>query len=955
MKELAPSAEVPATPVPAAPAAQDLAPATLPDWMKELAPSAEVPAAPVPVAPAPQDIAPAELPDWMKELAPSAEAPAAPVPALPAAQDLAPADLPDWMKELAPNAEVPAAPSAEVPPMPPMPVEPAVTPAAAAPVANYDASITAVPAADELPDWLKALTQDEANAAPSADVPAAPAVTPVANYDHVPPASGSVLPMTAAAAADELPDWLKALTQDQPDAAPSAEVPPALVEPAVTPAPGAPVTNFDHVPPASASGLPVTAPAPADELPDWLKDMASDAPVEPAVSSEPVAPITNYDYLPSAPASGFPVTEPAAADELPDWLRAITQSSDAAAAAATTDEPAVETPALAFDAAADAYADAAPDAPASTEPEAAAPITDDEHVPPAPASGLPITPRPTVTLPPWLVGEGTAPFTNEDLPELDDETLAWLSESKKPEPSGLDLAGATLPAEKPAWMDELAAATPAAATLARAAADQSEIAPTPVEEMPDWLRSMRGQAAEETLTTEDTPDWLRTLRGLPPTGQPTPSTTAQPGAAVPAAGKPSPALVPEPVTNYKLPTPAPSVSAGVTETPAAPMPSDLEQVALPAWLSAMRPVEIEQPAEAAEADTYQETLGVLAGMRGVLRAEPAVALPHRAAAPAPALTVSETNTAQANILSELLRSEAVAQPARRGRVRWRALVERWLVFLVLLAAIVLAQFQVQLGLPAIFTTPAPTLPPESAAVYQLIEQLPKDKPALVAFDYDASQSGELDPGAAVVVRQLATRGVPVVAVSLRLTGSGAAEQVLSHSAASGYVNLGYISGGPVGLLQFAVDPRTAFVSDFGGNAKVWQTLPLATVHSLADFGLIVLVSGSPESTRAWLEQAQPYAGDTKTVAVISAGAEPMVRPYYDDPNANSIIGGHLPLKGLIVGLGGAAAYERATYAPAAATALWPALGGGLLAAAVIILLGNLVVLLAAALPRRRKA
>ncbi len=63
--------------------------------------------------------------------------------------------------------------------------------------------------------------------------------------------------------------------------------------------------------------------------------------------------------------------------------------------------------------------------------------------------------------------------------------------------------------------------------------------------------------------------------------------------------------------------------------------------------------------------------------------------------------------------------------------------------------------------------------------------------------------------------------------------------------------------------------------------------------------------------------------------------------------------GHLPLKGLIVGLGGAAAYERATNAPAAATALWPALGGGLLAAAALILLGNLVFLLLAALPRRK--
>ena len=83
------------------------------------------------------------------------------------------------------------------------------------------------------------------------------------------------------------------------------------------------------------------------------------------------------------------------------------------------------------------------------------------------------------------------------------------------------------------------------------------------------------------------------------------------------------------------------------------------------------------------------------------------------------------------------------------------------------------------------------------------------------------------------------------------------------------------------------------------------------------------------------------------------GAEPLVRPYYDDPDANSLVAGHLPLKGLIVGLTGAAAYEQANSAPGAATTLWPALGGGLLATAAIILIGNLIFGVLGALRRRR--
>jgi len=574
----------------------------------------------------------------------------------------------------------------------------------------------------------------------------------------------------------------------------------------------------------------------------------------------------------------------------------------------------------------------------------AEPAADSTPTPPA---------RPGINLPEWLVGVGTAPLPTDELPELDDETLAWLSDNKQaepgatPAPSALDLAGVKLPAEKPAWLDELAAAStsgaasttvPAGSGPADAAAPAAGpgIAPTPAEQMPDWLRAMRGQAAEEPAAPEEMPDWLRSLRGQAPAAE---TTVHTPAPSSPPARTPAPAA-----RSAAVPTPAASAPAAE--------PAGLEQSALPAWLSAMRPVDIEKPV-AGEADTYEETLGVLAGMRGVLRAEPAVALPHKAAAIG-SLSVSEANTTQSNLLGELLRAEAAVKPARQGRVRWGALVERWIVFLVLLAAIVLAQFQAQLGLPAIFNSPAPDLPPESAAVVQIIQQMPVDKPALVAFDYDGSQSGELDPGAEAVVHSLTARGIKVVAVTLRLTGAGAAENVLTHSAATGYVNLGYISGGAIGLLQFAVDPRSAFVSDFGSNSQIWTQLPLATVHSLADFGLIVLVSGAPESTRAWLEQAQPYAGDVKTVAVISAGAAPMVRPYYDDPDAGSVMTGHLPLKGLIVGLGGAAAYERATNAPAAAAALWPALGGGLLVAAALILLGNLVFLLLAAL-RRRKA
>ena len=134
------------------------------------------------------------------------------------------------------------------------------------------------------------------------------------------------------------------------------------------------------------------------------------------------------------------------------------------------------------------------------------------------------------------------------------------------------------------------------------------------------------------------------------------------------------------------------------------------------------------------------------------------------------------------------------------------------------------------------------------------------------------------------------------------------------------------------------------------NSRAADKLPIPSARRAAK-----CPRNAPESTRAWMEQAESFATGVPTVAVISAGAEPMVRPYAEDPNAapNANLSSQLPLKGLVVGLGGAAAYERHAYSPGAATMLWPALGGGLLGAALLIALGNLFFALWGALRRRR--
>jgi hypothetical protein len=879
--------------------------------------------------------------------------PSAPPPALPD-------DMPQWLRGIlaaqAPPAaaETSAAPlGARTPQASPAPETPKQTAAPASASEAPAADDTLVPSqrrARRMSDWL--------------------------GNTPVPPAAPTP-------AGDDLPEWLRNISLPQPPAEPSE--PAAKIElpdwlSTIAPAATAPATTAAAAPPAADTGAPPTAPA--ERLPDWITSIPATA-ATPAHATEAVAqaaadtgapPAAQAEELPDwiksiapsavtpAQATGAAAPEatqpPAPADEaLPDWLKTIAQDSRKAAATATASTATTPAePAEPWSVPTDwapTGAASIEQAPHETVPAAVHDEDVSDWLKSLPESPDSTTAQTAPAQPPeWLQGLGTG-----EPPDIHPETLAGLGTSQaegadeatqSAEPAAdIDAAGSKGPAvaEGPAWLGELASLTPAAGgpaagvatsggvaagdvTVGAAAAGavpagsvaQPEIAQTSEEDLPDWLRSMRSAAALGGTAPTEMPDWVRAPRGLPPR-------TKAPGTAPSAAD----------TTLFPVGGTPPSTAAA----------ADIEQAALPAWLAAMRPVDIQRP-EASGADSYQDTLGVLAGMRGVLRAEPAVAQPHKATTPVQRLEVSDTHTARANLLVELQHDQATLLPARRDQVRLSAMLERWVVFAILATAILLAQFR----FANLFPLPAPGTADIQPA-FAIVNGLATGKPALVAFDYEAAQQGELNPGALALVGHLLRRGVRVVAVSTRLTGAAAGQELLDQSAAlakapagpagygSLYLNLGYIPGGPVGLLQFAAAPRSLFTNDFTHvftSTSVWDAAPLATVQKLSDFGLIVLVSGTPESTRMWIEQAQSFAPAVPMLAVVSASAEPLVRPYLDTAGAPQ----GAALRGLVVGVAGAAQYEQLAGTPGAGAALWPALGGGLLAAALLIASGNLV-------------
>ena len=901
-------------PAPAAPAAPELK--DEPDWMWSGTAGEE--AAPAPAA--------AEVPAWMQgtpEAAPStAEAPQAAVP--------------DWMQGgaafAAPAEQQPAAPALETPSW--------LAGASAFEAASPAPSVPSAPSESEVPEWLR-----------GAPAEAAPAAEPVAALDTPPPdwlsgssAFGSA-PVPAAPTQEETPAWITGADSGAAFTSPAAETP------AWTPGGSAEEVPAFNLPAAAAepAAPAFTPPSPVEETPDWMASLrgaaAPETPLAPADTGTP-------DWMsgPGAPAApGTPAASPFAAappatpfaapadSGTPDWMAGLGAPTAAPADSSPPDwmaglgAPAAPPAASPFAAPADT---GTPDwmaglaAPAASSAPAASPFA---------------APSADSNAPDWLSSLASAPAAPAEAPapfppSASEETPDWMK----------DLGSPGAPEGEPDWLSGIGS-TPSAAVAAPTAPAVSPFA-APPPNLPDWMQAP-GEIPAAPAEATGTPDWLTPAAGAAAAGLF--------GAEIPAAPSPAPASAPAPAMPGWLAAMRPKDSgaapAGPTPRPAAPaIPAAAGAVAptaLPSWLQAMRPVDVTPAAGAPEKDAYEETVGILAGMRGVLRAEPVVTLPTKTVPRVHELEVTKETAAAAEIITTLFKEDAEAAPASQRRFRLAIPFDRLLV-VVVLAFVVGA---VPVVAPGLFPLPT-TIAPETLAAFNLIETAPVDKPVLVAFDYDAGQMGELSPAAETLLAHLMRRGAPLVAVSTRPAGAPIADAELRRLAAAAgyeyganYLNLGYIPGGAVGLLQFAAAPQSLFTYDFSGALAVWQ-LPLAQhITRLGDFGLIILVEASPDSARAWIEQTGRFADGVPVLAAVSAGAAPLVRPY-SETNPPQI---HALVSGII----GAAQYEQQAGLPGAASARWNAMNGGLLIPAGLIAAGSRaggVLRLAARLRGRRR-
>jgi hypothetical protein len=743
---------------------------------------------------------------------------------------------------------------------------------------------------EALPEWLR-----ESGAAPQAtggpqsydqDIP-----------DWARESGTSEVPTAAQAEEEDVPDWLKGLGMAAAGAAVVGAVQ-GESEPESKPA-----TDW-------LSGLRQATPEMEAEqaqeeeaLPEWLRESgaAPQALGGPQAYEQEVP-----EWLRESGASAD-VSEPAAAPEaeeegVPDWLKGLgVAAAGAAVVGAAQGEPAPESKPVTD------WLSSLRQAAPEMEAEQAAEKEEAE-------------------IPEWLRETGAAPQAIGGQQAYEQEVPEWLRDE-----SGVSAPQATAETEGeagvPDWLQDLGVAATGAAAVA-AVSRRSE--PTAETEVPDWLReaeptpAISFEAPTETTEQGEVPEWLRDL---------TPAAAVAGTAAIAQAEPEEVVEEPEPPEEVEEPEPEPetvgeesdiakaalagvaaaaalgAVKGSKAEAAPAEMPSwlkelrqeqeaaqsmiqvppteaaGLTQAEIPAWLEALRPQG--QPLTPLGAETPSEAEGPLAGIANALPPAPLMGQVQGAPMKLQFETSAE-DLARAGVLKELL-GQPTAAPAsleqfvvKSSAIRRRAL--RWtmaalIIFALIIPAARWADFNALTGvdfLPRIDKmVPAPAV---SKAADEW-RRLPANARVLVVFDYDATQAGELDRIAHLIVSSLAIRNVQIEAASLNPQGLTLAQgvwQKVSHKGASQFT-----------LLDVAPAQASGVQDILARAGKV---------------DLVVELAASPDTVRWWAEQMAVNRLKTPLIAGISAGAEPLTMPYVQSEQ----------VKGLISGWAGAIQYAKAT-------------------------------------------
>ena len=193
---------------------------------------------------------------------------------------------------------------------------------------------------------------------------------------------------------------------------------------------------------------------------------------------------------------------------------------------------------------------------------------------------------------------------------------------------------------------------------------------------------------------------------------------------------------------------------------------------------------------------------------------------------------------------------------------------------------------------------------EVRGVYDYIDNLPEGSVFLLSLDFDPASKPELYPQAIAILRHAFHKNLRVVAMTLWVSGTGLADQIVSLTAKEAgkengkdYVFLGWSPGGSAVILNMGQDLYNAFPADYGNKPTKGLTV-LAGVQSLRDVAYAVSLGAGNPGVEAWYvfgKDKYKFELGGGCTGVMAPGLYPLLRSGQ--------------INGLIGGLRGAAEYE----------------------------------------------
>jgi len=356
---------------------------------------------------------------------------------------------------------------------------------------------------------------------------------------------------------------------------------------------------------------------------------------------------------------------------------------------------------------------------------------------------------------------------------------------------------------------------------------------------------------------------------------------------------------------------------------------------LPEWIQDMQPVESMLPQDEIvdeKLNEFVENTGPLAGLAGVLPLAANTETRHSTKPYQETPVLSGEQNQQVELFKQILNSESNPKkpplPVKRSSQR----LLRWIVTIIMLAAVlvpILINYPVAL--------PASNYPPEMIQVRKIIFGLPNDSPVLMIFDYGPAYSAELEAAASSIVGDLINKNTRLVYLSTSPTGLVLADHLMNGVRSQGtslidprVTELGYLPGDIQGMASFANNPSYTLPVSTDG-VHVWEdTQVLQDVGSLSGFAALILLTENSETARNWIEQVEGHLGNTPLLMVVSAQAEPMIRPYFESGQVD----------GMVTGLAGGKAYEQAMGISGLSAGYWSSFRSGLFVIELIIIFGG---------------